>query len=63
VQGSELKRLNTIVILTIWNIWKERNGRVFENKIKTMEQFLDHLRQEANQWALASGGRFSLSAE
>jgi hypothetical protein len=24
---------------------------------------LNEIRQEANQWALASGGRFSLSAE
>jgi hypothetical protein len=56
-----LKRRSTcIVIPTIWNIWKERKGKVFENKFKATEENLDHLGQEAKQWALASGGSSSL---
>jgi hypothetical protein len=60
LQNKSKKKLNTMVILVIWTIWKERNGRVFENKVRTLLQILDQIKSEARLWVLASRGRFIL---
>jgi hypothetical protein len=60
MQGPDQKRLNSVVMPVTWNIWKERNRRVFVNSYKTLEQIIDQIKQETNHWAIASGGRFRI---
>lgn len=60
ILGEEHKRFNSVVMLVTWSIWRERNRRVFENSYKTLEQIVVQIKQEAKDWAIASGGRFRL---
>ena len=44
---------DSIVILTSWMIWNERNRRTFDSKIKTVPELLACLEEEALSWLLA----------
>jgi hypothetical protein len=61
LQNPDKSKFNTLVMLTSWSIWHERNRRVFRNEHKSMQQIISQIKTEAIQWALASGGRFSIS--
>jgi hypothetical protein len=54
-QGNKKRRLNSVIMLVTWNIWIERNRRVYENSYKMLEQIIVQIKQEANDWAIASG--------
>ncbi|KAG2560051.1 hypothetical protein PVAP13_8KG027800 [Panicum virgatum] len=41
---------DSIVILTSWMIWNERNRRTFDSKIKTVPELLACLEEEALSW-------------
>jgi hypothetical protein len=44
LQGKERKIFSTIVILTAWTIWQERNGRVFRNELKTKHRIMEQMK-------------------
>uniref|UniRef100_A0A0D9WV18 Uncharacterized protein n=1 Tax=Leersia perrieri TaxID=77586 RepID=A0A0D9WV18_9ORYZ len=44
---------DTVVILTAWSLWKERNRRVFDGVSKTMRQVAVVAAEEAHLWRLA----------
>jgi hypothetical protein len=44
---------DTVVILTHWRIWKERNSRVFESKQHTAAHVFDNIREEITLWRVA----------
>ena len=46
---SERRRLNGVVIYTFWNIWKERNRRIFDNKIETVPQVAVRIKEDIEQ--------------
>lgn len=47
------KGLDSIFMLTMWCIWKERNNRVFQEQAATVTQITERLSEEARLWVLA----------
>uniref|UniRef100_A0ACD5WV21 Uncharacterized protein n=1 Tax=Avena sativa TaxID=4498 RepID=A0ACD5WV21_AVESA len=50
---SSLKGLQTAIILIVWEIWKERNERVFGNRSSLPSVIMDKIREEEKDWILA----------
>ena len=44
---------DSLVILTSWMIWNERNRRTFDGKAKTVTELLASIEEEAVSWLLA----------
>jgi hypothetical protein len=44
------KSFDSLVLLVVWNIWKERNRRVFDSKALTPTQLLHRIREEGDEW-------------
>ena len=40
------------IILIIWEIWKERNARVFDNKFTMSSMLFQRIRDEGKNWIL-----------
>ena len=53
VSRSERRRLNGVVIYTFWNIWKERNRRIFDNKIETVTEVAARIKEDIEQRKIA----------
>jgi hypothetical protein len=51
------KGLDSLVLLTVWEIWKERNARVFHRKTSQFFVILDKIKCEARLWVLAGAKR------
>jgi len=49
VPRSERRRLNGALIYTFWNVWKERNRRIFDNKIQTVLQVASKIKDDIEQ--------------
>ena len=62
VNGTIRKRLDSLIMLVVWVVWRERNNRVFDKVSRSTAILIELIKQEAKQWALASAGRFSLEA-
>jgi hypothetical protein len=45
--------LKSAVILITWEIWKERNARVFNNKEQTPPSIFQKIKDEGANWILA----------
>ena len=60
VIGKNKKKLDSMVVLIAWEVWRERNRRVFDKIIKPTNLLIDHIKNEAMQWALASVGKLIL---
>jgi hypothetical protein len=42
-----------MIMLTVWEIWKERNNRVFSKITRTSEQVFSAIQDEAKIWIRA----------
>jgi hypothetical protein len=47
------KALAFLTLLTVWEIWSERNSRGFRNKQSPSSVILDKIKVEARLWAIA----------
>jgi hypothetical protein len=50
---SKRKDLASLALLFSWEIWNERNGRVFNNKHAPLSVILHKIKGEAKLWILA----------
>jgi hypothetical protein len=64
VRKLDRKRFDSMVIITTWTLWKQRNARVFGNarEQKTPTQIVSTIREEFLLWELARRGGSSLIA-
>ena len=60
ISGKTRKRLDSLVLLVVWTVWRERNGRVFDKNFKPTNTIIEQIKQEARQWVIASAGRLTL---
>jgi hypothetical protein len=44
---------DTISILLHWQVWKERNARIFQNEFSTVERVLELIIEEIRVWCAA----------
>jgi hypothetical protein len=51
--SSSCKGTTSLVMLTIWWLWKHRNTIVFDNALPNAGSPLDTIRSEARSWANA----------
>jgi hypothetical protein len=51
------KGLASLTLLVVWEIWKERNARVFRKKMSPSFVILDAIKCEARLWVLAGAKR------
>jgi hypothetical protein len=49
IQKSERRRFNGVVIYTIWNIWKERNRRIFNGVFEMAVQVASRVKEDIEQ--------------
>ncbi|BAS77045.1 Os02g0155201 [Oryza sativa Japonica Group] len=42
-----------VVALVCWSIWKERNARIFEHRMRTPEHLVDDVEEETLVWKTA----------
>lgn len=55
--SSIRKGIASLTLLTTWEIWNERNARVFRNKHTPPLVLLDKIKTEARLWVLAGAKR------
>jgi len=46
VPRAERRRFNGLVIYTFWNLWKERNRRIFNNATETALQVAMRIKED-----------------
>lgn len=52
-EGNRRKATNSLLLLTAWEIWKERNRRIFKKEELPVEALLSKIREEISLWNLA----------
>ncbi|WVZ91921.1 hypothetical protein U9M48_038032, partial [Paspalum notatum var. saurae] len=51
--------LRSLIILVVWELWCERNARIFENRGSTVQQVLAKIRGQAASWMTAGAKHLS----
>jgi hypothetical protein len=59
-QGQSKKAMASLAMLVSWEIWKERNGRVFRNNASTLSMLVTKIKDEAAIWSLAGAKALSV---
>jgi hypothetical protein len=58
-RGEQRKGLASFMILISWEVWKERNTRVFNNKATTAPMLVAKIKDEIALWSLAGAKALS----
>lgn len=53
LRGKQLKGMRSMIMLTIWVLWKERNNRIFKKEERPAERLLTEIRDETTNWKTA----------
>jgi hypothetical protein len=58
VRKCDRQCFDTLIILTSWTLWKQKNARVFGNVHRQLnsEQIVDYIEQEFKLWEFARRG-------
>jgi hypothetical protein len=51
-QSPHRKDLASLALLIVWELWTERNARVFRNKHAPFFVILENIKREARLWVL-----------
>jgi hypothetical protein len=49
ITKGERKRFNGMLIFTLWNVWKERNRRIFNNAYESAMQVASRVKEDLEQ--------------
>ena len=49
VPKQDRRRFSGVLIYIVWNLWKERNRRIFENKYRTVQQVASLIKEDIVQ--------------
>ena len=60
VHCADRKGLRSLIILVCWEVWKERNARIFEHNGATNQQVLNKIRDIARPWKAAEQNIYQL---
>jgi predicted negative regulator of RcsB-dependent stress response len=60
-QGQSKKAMASLAMLVSWEIWKERNARVFRNNASTLSMLVTKIKDEAVIWSLAGAKALSVN--
>jgi predicted negative regulator of RcsB-dependent stress response len=52
-KGSPVKAMASLAMLISWEIWNERNARVFRQYFSTSDMVINRIKDEAWLWCLA----------
>jgi hypothetical protein len=47
------KGLASLTLLTVWEIWQERNAHIFQQKLSPTFAIVDKIKSDARLWVLA----------
>ena len=50
VHKNQHRDFNGMVIYIMWNLWKERNRRIFENKFQSAKQVAERVKEDLVQY-------------
>jgi len=56
-EGMPIKAIGSLTILVTWELWKERNARIFQRHHSTAERLIAEIKEEARTWCLAGAKR------
>jgi hypothetical protein len=57
ISTPQRKALASLTLLTVWELWNERNARVFYNKHSPMFVILHKIKGKDRLWKLAGANR------
>ena len=58
--GGHIKKATaSVLMLVMWEVWKERNARVFRNTASPTTIIVAKIKEEAHLWALAGANHLS----
>jgi hypothetical protein len=52
-KGSPVRAMASLALLISWEIWKERNARIFRHHFSTSGMVITRIKDEARLWCLA----------
>jgi len=53
VHGDDRKAFDTLLVLVVWLLWKERNNRIFQNSNMLASDLVPRIIEEGKAWAYA----------
>ena len=57
--SNDTQGLRTLIILVIWEIWLERNARIFKHKESACPVLISKIKDHASCWMAAGAKRLS----
>jgi hypothetical protein len=51
-QGQSRMAMASLAMLVSWEVWKQRNGRIFQNNASTTMMVISRFKEETALWSL-----------